>query len=114
MSGTSLIDRCTAAATLAITLPGLFLAGPAIADDHPTNRPPVTYIDAGTFTIDFDFTVFMSKGVPEDVRRAALRRLWVLMGLPVSCYELCYEPYPKAEPFAASEPRSAVAIRSVR
>src|SRR5262245_39497255 len=74
MSKTSLIASCTAATTVAIALPGLFVAGPAIADDRPTNRPPVTYIDAGTLTIDSDFTVFMAKGVPDDVRRTALRR----------------------------------------
>jgi len=111
MAKTSLIASCTAAAALAIASTGLFLAGPAIADDRPTNRPLVTYIDASTLTIDSDFTVFMGKGVPEDVRRAALRRLWVLMKLPVSCYELCYEPHPEAELFASSEPRATVAAR---
>jgi hypothetical protein len=111
MSGTSLVASCTAAAALAIVLPGLFLAGPAIADDRRTNRPPVTYIDAGSLTIDSDFTVFMGKGAPEDVRRAALRRLWVLMELTVSCYELCYEAHPEAELFASSEPRATVAAR---
>jgi hypothetical protein len=73
---------------------GLFLAGPAIANDRPPGRPPVTHIDTGTLTINSDFTVFMRKDVPEDVRRAALRKLWVLMQLPVSCDELCYGPEP--------------------
>jgi uncharacterized protein DUF3306 len=113
MSKASLIASCTAAAALAIALPGLFLAGPAIADDRPTDRPPVTYIDAGTLAIDSDFTVFMGKGVPEDVRRVALRRLWVLMELPVSCYELCYEPHPetKLSHLASQGPQSPLGNR---
>jgi hypothetical protein len=111
MSRISLIASRTAATTLAIAFPGLLLARPAIADDRPTNRPSVTYIDASTLTIDSDFTVFMGKGVPEEVRRAALRRLWVLMELPVSCYELCYEPHPEPELFASGEPKAAVAAR---
>lgn len=71
---------------------GLFLAGPAIADD----RPPVAYVDVSALTIDSDFTVFMHKEVPQDVQRAALRKLWLLMQLPVSCHDLCYEPEPLA------------------
>lgn len=111
MSKASLIASCTAAATLAIALPSVFLAAPATADDRPTNRPLITYIDTSTLTIDSDFTVFMGKGAPENVRRAALRRLWVLMELPESCYELCYESHPEAELFASSEPRATVASR---
>ena len=42
----------------------------------------------------------MLKEVPEDLRRGALRRLWELMKLPVSCDELCYEPEPAASRFA--------------
>lgn len=90
---------------------GLFLAGPAVADDRPPGRPPVTYIDTGTLSIDSDFTVFMHKDVPEDVRRAALRRLWVLMQLPMSCHDLCYEPHPEAELFASRAPSATVAAR---
>jgi hypothetical protein len=75
---------------------GLFLAGPAIADD----RPPVAYVDVSALTAESDFTVFMRKDVPEAVRRAALRRLWVLMTLPVSCDELCLQPEPAASGFA--------------
>jgi hypothetical protein len=91
---------------------GLFLAGPAIADDRPPGRPPITHIDTGTLTINSDFTVFMRKDVPEDVRRAALRTLWVLMRLPASCHELCSEPEPSASGVAlATGEKLAVATR---
>jgi hypothetical protein len=45
------------------------------------------------------------------VRRAALRRLWVLMQFPVSCDELCHEPESAASGFArvASEKPSVAA-----
>jgi hypothetical protein len=46
----------------------LGLAGPAIADDRSPGRPPVTYIDTGSVTAETNFTVFIRKGVPEDVR----------------------------------------------
>jgi hypothetical protein len=55
---------------------------------------PAALIDIDALTAESDFTVFMGKDVPEDVRRNALRRLWVLLQLPVSCDELCYEPEP--------------------
>jgi hypothetical protein len=55
---------------------------------------PAALIDIDALTAESDFTVFMSKDVPEDVRRNALRRLWVLLQLPVSCDDLCYEPQP--------------------
>jgi Protein of unknown function (DUF3306) len=71
---------------------GLVLAGPAAADPQ-TNQPhPVAAIDISALTIKSDFTVFMAKDVPEDVRLRALRRLWTLMELPVWCHELCTEP----------------------
>jgi uncharacterized protein DUF3306 len=76
---------------LAAALLGLFLAGPAIADDLPPGLSPVTYIEVGALAVDADFTVFMRNDVPEEVRRLALRRLWVVMQLPVSCHELCAE-----------------------
>jgi len=69
----------------------LVLAGPAVADGKSAPRHPADLIDVGALTADSDFTVFMHKDVPEEVRRAALRRLWVLMQLPVSCDELCHE-----------------------
>ena len=75
---------------LTAALLGLFLAGPAIADDRAPGRSSVAY-NIGALTADSDFTVFMHKDVPEELRRAALRRLWVLMRLPVSCDDLCYE-----------------------
>ena len=86
---------------------GLFLAGPAIADD----RPPVAYVDVSALTAESDFTVFMRKDVPEAVRRAALRRLWVLMTLPVSCHDHCYEALPETPSSAhlASEARAVAA-----
>jgi hypothetical protein len=81
---------------LSAALLGLFLAGPAIADDRPPGRPPVVHIDIGALTADSDFTVFMGKDVPREVRQAGLGRLWVLMQVPVSCHELCLEPGPTA------------------
>jgi hypothetical protein len=65
---------------------------PYAAETQSAASHPVALIDIGSLTVDSDFTVFMRKEVPEEVRRAALRRLWVLMRLPVSCDELCYEP----------------------
>jgi hypothetical protein len=72
---------------------------------------PAALIDIDAMTAESDFSVFMGKDVPEDVRRAALRRLWVLMQLPVSCDDLCYEPEPTASGFArvASEKQSVAA-----
>lgn len=72
---------------------------------------PGADFDISSLTADSDFTVFMRKDVPEDIRRAALRRLWVLMQLPVSCDELCHEPEPAASSLArlASEKLSIAA-----
>ena len=80
------------------------------SDDRPPGRPPVVYIGIGALTIDSDFTVFMRNDVPEDVRTAALRRLWVLMQLPVSCHELCSDPEPAASGVAFAT-RDTVATR---
>jgi hypothetical protein len=79
---------------------GLALAGPAFAEDQiiPPQRAALVEIDA--LTVESDFTVFMHADVPEGLRRAALRRLWALMNLPVSCDELCNEPEPAASGFA--------------
>jgi hypothetical protein len=96
---------------LTAALLGLFLAGPAIADDRPAGRPPVVQTAIGALTSESDFTVFMRKDVPEEVRRAALRRLWVLMQLPVSCDALCYEPHPEAELFTSRERSAELAAR---
>ncbi len=75
-------------------------------------RHPGSLVDIGALTVESDFTGFMHKDVPEEVRRAALRRLWVLMQLPVSCDELCYEPEAPASGFErlASE-KNAVATQ---
>jgi hypothetical protein len=70
---------------------GLALAGPAVAQAQTATGCPTPLIDIGALTIDSDFTIFMRKEVPENVRRAALRRLWVLMQLPASCQALCSE-----------------------
>ncbi len=82
---------------------------PSLAQQSPPH--PAAAIEIGALTVESDFTVFMHKDVPGDVRRAALRRLWVLMQLPVSCHDLCYEPEPAASGFArpASENLSVAA-----
>ena len=92
---------------LTAALLGLFLAGPAIADDRPPGRPSAAY-NIAALTAESDFTVFMRKDVPEEVRRAALRRLWVLMRLPVSCDDLCYDPEPAGFRLRAGRERDAV------
>jgi hypothetical protein len=51
----------------------------------------VPRFDIGALTAESDFTLFMRKEVPDDVRLLTLRRLWVLMRLPVSCHELYFE-----------------------
>jgi len=73
-------------------LVGLVLAAPAVADDRFNGLDGGVLDDINALTIESDFTVFIRKGVSRDVQRAALRRLWVLMQLPVSCDDLCYEP----------------------
>jgi hypothetical protein len=73
---------------------------PYAAETQSAGGHPVALIDISSLTVDSDFTVFMRKEVPEDVRRAALRRLWVLMRLPMSCDELCYEPQAPASGLA--------------
>jgi hypothetical protein len=75
---------------------GLVLAGPAVAQAQTAASRPAEVIHIGALTIDSDFTVFMRKDVPDNARRAALRRLWMLMELPVSCQELCSEVAPSA------------------
>jgi hypothetical protein len=87
------------------------LPAAAVAEGRLSARHPASLVDIGSLTIDSDFTVFMREDVPEDVRTAALRRLWVLMKLPVSCDDLCYEPHPEAELFASREPSATVAAR---
>jgi len=72
-------------------MPGVGLAGLTTAQPVAAIHP-ARVIDIEALTLESDFTVFMASDVPEDVRRTGLRRLWALMGLPVSCHELCHEP----------------------
>jgi hypothetical protein len=85
---------------LVAALLGLCLVGPAFAEDASATGPRAVPVDITALTIDSDFTVFMRKGVPEEARQAALRRLWVLLQLPVSCGELC-DPSEPAAPSVA-------------
>jgi hypothetical protein len=68
------------------------LPAAAVAEGQLSARHPASLVDIGSLTNDSDFTVFMRKDVPEDVRRIALRKLWRLMELSQSCMELCIEP----------------------
>ncbi len=43
---------------------------------HSDRTAPPDLPDIESLTKDSDFTVFMREGVPEDIRRLALRRLW--------------------------------------
>jgi hypothetical protein len=89
---------------------GLLLAGPAFTQDlYPAPTHPAASIQISTLTAHSDFTVFMHKDVPEHVRRAALRKLWTLMEVPVSCMDLCHE----AEPAAPAPVRFASEKRPV-
>jgi Protein of unknown function (DUF3306) len=72
-------------------------AGPALAQAQSGVVHPAAFVNVGTLTADSDFTIFMRSDVPPGVRRGALHRLWTLIQLPVSCYELCFEA-------AASDP----------
>jgi len=72
-------------------------AFPGFAQQSPSH--PATVVEINDLTAQSDFTLFMRKDVPEEVRRIALRRLWVLMQLPVSCDGLCYLPEPAAPGF---------------
>jgi len=80
---------------LTLVLAGSLAAGGQFSSLHPTAS-----IDISALTIESDFTVFMRNDVPDDVRRSALRRLWVLMDVAVYCDELCYEPQPTRLDFA--------------
>ena len=78
-------------------IPGMALAGTGLArDQRMAVANPAGVIDINALTLESDFTVFMGQDVPEEVRRIALRRLWALMELPVSCHDLCHEPEPAA------------------
>jgi hypothetical protein len=96
------------AAAPAVAEPASFTPLPpaAVAEGRLSAGHPASLADIGSLTIDSDFTVFMRKDVPEDVRRLALRKLWTLMELPQSCMELCIEPEPAsaARPVASAKP----------
>jgi hypothetical protein len=68
---------------------GRWAAGPILTNARSAARHPATRFDIDALTAESDFTVFMRKEVPEDLRGAALRGLWALMKLPASCDELC-------------------------
>ncbi len=53
------------------------LPTPADAADAPETVAPEDLPDIETLTAESDFTVFMRKGVPEILKRAALRKLWL-------------------------------------
>ena len=49
------------------------------AEQAPAEEaPPPDLPDIDTLDADSDFSVFMAEGVPEDIRRLALRKLWRL------------------------------------
>jgi hypothetical protein len=93
----------TAQAVSAEEPDGRWVAGPIPVKAQAAASGSAARSDIDALTAESDFNVFMRKEVPEDLRRAALRRLWVLMKLPVSCDELCYEPEPAAPRFASEE-----------
>ena len=84
------------AAAPAVAEQASFTPAAAVAEGRLSARHPAFLAHIGSLTIDSDFTVFMRKDVPEDVRRVALRKLWILMELPWSCMELCIQPEPAA------------------
>jgi Protein of unknown function (DUF3306) len=79
--------RLIVAALIALVV-ALALVAPASAYDPETLWEQK---DLDALTAQSDFTVFMREDVPEDVRKLALRRLWTLMNLPVSCDDLCLD-----------------------
>src|SRR5262245_53610866 len=79
---------------------GRWAAGPILAKAETAASNPAARSDINALTRESDFTVFMRRELPEDLRRAAVRRLWVLMKLPAACDELCYEPEPPAPDLA--------------
>jgi hypothetical protein len=96
----SILRRYTYAAVTITLLTGA-IAAPAIARETGARAATISYafpsvalkpaepLDFEGLTLTSDFTVFMRDCVPEDVRLTALRRLWILMALPVSCQEVC-------------------------
>ena len=46
------------------------------ADQPPADQPPVDLPPVESLTKDSDFKAFLADGVPEELKRAALRKLW--------------------------------------
>lgn len=57
--------------------PGLPAAAPAAEEDLQLPVDPAELPSVDDLTEDSDYTVFLRKGVPDTVRKAALRKLWV-------------------------------------
>jgi hypothetical protein len=49
---------------------------PPAADQPPADQPPVDLPPVESLTKDSDFKAFLADGVPEELKRAALRKLW--------------------------------------
>ena len=83
-------------------------AATAVAQEPSTHAAAISFplpatasqqaapMDVGALTEHSDFTAFMREDMPEGVRLAALRRLWVLMAPPASCHELCVDLEPSS------------------
>ena len=67
----SLVSGLITAASTALILFGSGAHGQEVKD--PATLPPIETIDAQT-----DITVFLQNGVPNELRRAALRRAWTV------------------------------------
>ena len=67
----SLVSGLITAASTALILFGGRAHGQEVKD--PATLPPIESIDAQT-----DITVFLQNGVPDELRRAALRRAWTV------------------------------------
>ena len=51
-------------------------ASPEAEPEHVSEEPAVTEADLENLSYDSDYTKFMGEGVPEAIRRQALRQLW--------------------------------------
>jgi hypothetical protein len=59
------------------TVPPAVLAGETAADAEPV-FDPATLPKVEDLTAESDITAFLSKGVPDEIKRLALRRVWAL------------------------------------